>query len=101
MDNRILRIIQQQGMLSVPLLHRQTPDMEHFALLNGTKNNLCLDGNSSESSEWYRKMAWSSGNNTFIVFSDGICHIFRFDRPQIESYDEKLVFDNADRFFTI
>lgn len=99
MDGRISRIIQQQGMLSVPLLHRQTADKEHYALLNGTKKNLCLDGNLSESSGWYRKMAWSSGNNTYIVFNNGMCRVFRFDRPQIESYDEKLIFDNADRFF--
>jgi len=99
MDSRISKMIQQQGMLSVPLLHRQTSEKEHFALLNGTKNNLCLDGKSSELSEWYRKMAWSSGNNTYIAFNNGLCHIFRFDRPQIESYDEKLVFDNTDSFF--
>lgn len=86
-------------MLSVPLLHKQSADLEHYALLNGTKNNLCLDCLSSESSEWYRKMAWSSGNNSYIAFNNSMCHIFRFDRPQIESYDEKLVFDNADRFF--
>lgn len=99
MDSRISKMIQQQGMLSVPLLHRQTSEKEHFALLNGTKNNLCLDGKSSELSEWYRKMAWSSGNNIYIAFNNGMCHIFRFDRPQIESYDEKLVFDNTDSFF--
>lgn len=99
MDGRLSRIVLQQGMLSVPLLHRQTADKEHYALLNGTKNNLCLDGNLSEQSEWYRKMAWSSGNNTYIAFSGGKCHIFRFDRPQIESYDETLIFDHADSFF--
>lgn len=99
MDVRIATAIEQQGLLSVPLLHKQTTDMERYALLNGTSNNLCLDGNSSEQSEWYRKMAWSSGNNTYIAFNGGMCHIFRFDRPQIESYDEKLVFDNATRFF--
>ena len=99
MDGRIVSLIQQQGMLSVPLLHRQTAEMEHYALLNGAKNNLCLDGNSSEQSEWYRKMAWSSGNNTYIAFDGGKCHIFRFDRPQIESYEGNLVFDHADRFF--
>ena len=99
MDSRITTIIKQQGLLSVPLLHKQAMELEHYAILNGTKNNLCLDGNSSEQSEWYRKMAWSSGNNTYIVFSAGMCHIFRFDRPQVESYDEKLVFDNAGRFF--
>lgn len=99
MDGRITTIIEQQGLLSVPLLHRQTSDIERYALLNGTRNNLCLDGNSSEQSEWYRKMAWSSGNNTYIAFNGGMCHVFRYDRPQIESYDEKLVFDNASRFF--
>lgn len=99
MDSRITTIIEQQGLLSVPLLHRQTSNLERYALLNGTRNNLCLDGNSSEQSEWYRKMAWSSGNNTYIAFNGGMCHVFRFDRPQIESYDEKLVFDNAGRFF--
>lgn len=99
MDGRIVSLIQQQGMLSVPLLHRQTAEREHYALLNGAKNNLCLDGNSSEQSEWYRKMAWSSGNNTYIAFDGGKCHIFRFDRPQIESYEGNLVFDHADRFF--
>lgn len=57
-----MSLIQQQGMLSVPLLHRQAAEREHYALLNGAKNNLCLDGNLSEQSEWYRKMAWSSGN---------------------------------------
>ena len=41
-----MSLIQQQGMLSVPLLHRQTTEREHYALLNGAKNNLCLDGNS-------------------------------------------------------
>ena len=99
MDGKIVRIIEQQGLLSVPLLHRQAKEKEHYALLNGTTNNLCLDGNSSEQSEWYRKMAWSSGNNTYIAFDGSVCRIFRFDRPQIESYDEKLVFDHADRFF--
>jgi len=99
MDGRIVSLIQQQGMLSVPLLHRQAAEREHYALLNGAKNNLCLDGNLSEQSEWYRKMAWSSGNNTYIAFDGGKCHIFRFDRPQIESYEENIVFDHADSFF--
>lgn len=99
MDVRIATAIEQQGLLSVPLLHKQTTGMERYALLNGTSNNLCLDGNSSEQSDWYRKMAWSSGNNTYIAFSGGMGHIFRFDRPQIESYDEKLIFDNVARFF--
>ncbi len=99
MNYRIQRMIEQQGMLSVPLLHRQTRDIEHYALLNGTRNNLCLDGNLSEQSEWYRQKAWSSGNNTYIAFDGRMCYVFRFDRPQIESYDEKIVFDNTDRFF--
>lgn len=100
MNARIMNLIQQQGMLSVPLLHRQTADKEHYALLNGTKNNLCLDGITSEQSDWYRRMAWSSGNNTYIAFDGGKCHIFRFDTPQIESYDENLIFDHADSFFS-
>ena len=28
-----------------------------------------------------------------------LCHIFRFDRPQIESYNSNLVFENSSRFF--
>lgn len=99
MSDGVSTIIQQQGLLSIPLFHGQASDLERYALLNGTKNNLCLDCNLSEQSEWYRKMAWSSGNNTYIAFNGGMCHIFRFDRPQIESYDEKLVLDNAGRFF--
>lgn len=91
-------MVEQQGLLRVPLLHRQAVDMEYFALLNGTKNNLCLDGHVTQSNEWYRKMAWSSGNNTYIAFSNGMCHIFRFDRPQVESYEENVVFENADKF---
>lgn len=98
MDARICTMIQQQGLLNVPLLHRQAAGLEYYALLNGSKNNLCLDGRAEQKSEWYRKMAWSSGNNTYLGFSGGKCHIFRFDRPQIESYDEGLVFDNADKF---
>lgn len=99
MDGRISTIIEQQGLLRVPLLHNQAAGMERYALLNGTKNNLCLDVNTSEGSEWYRTMAWSSGNNTYLAFNKSMCHIFRFDSPQIESYDEKLVFGNANRFF--
>lgn len=53
-------MVEQQGLLRVPLLHKQTVDMEYYALLNGTKNNLCLDGHLTQTSEWYRKMAWSS-----------------------------------------
>lgn len=99
MDSRILRMIEQQGLLNVPLLHQQAADEEHFALLNGTKNNLCLDGCLAKESEWYRKMAWSSGNNTYICFGDSKCHIFRFDRPQVESYEESLVLQNSEKFF--
>ena len=98
MDAKICTMIQQQGLLSVPLLHRQAADMEYYALLNGSKNNLCLDGRAVQTSEWYRNMAWSSGNNTYLGFSGGKCYIFRFDRPQIESYDEGLVFGNAEKF---
>lgn len=99
MDARISTMIQQQGLLSVPLLHRQAAGVECYALLNGSKNNLCLDGRAEQTSEWYRKMAWSSGNNTYLGFSNGNCHIFRFDRPQVESYEERVVFENADKFF--
>ena len=98
MDARISTMIQQQGLLRVPLLHNQAADMEYYALLNGSKNNLCLDGRGEQESDWYRKMAWSSGNNTYLGFFGGTCHIFRFDKPQIESYEENLVFDNADKF---
>lgn len=91
-------MVEQQGLLRVPLLHKQTVDMEYYALLNGTKNNLCLDGHLTQTSEWYRKMAWSSGNNTYVGFGNGMCHIFRFDRPQVESYEESVVFENADKF---
>ena len=92
-------MVEQQGLLQVPLLHRQNAKEEYFALLNGAKNNLCLDGHVSRPSEWYRKMAWSSGNNTYIGFEGGMCHIYRFDRPQVESYEENVVFENADKFF--
>ena len=98
MDTRLSTMIQQQGLLSVPLLHCQAAGMEYYALLNGSKNNLCLDGRAEQASEWYRKMSWSSGNNTFLGFSGGQCHVFRFDRPQVESYDEGLVFENAEKF---
>lgn len=27
-----------------------------------------------------------------------MCHIFRFDHPQVESYEESVVFENADKF---
>lgn len=91
-------MVEQQGLLRVPLLHKQAVDMEYYALLNGTKNNLCLDGHVTQTSEWYRKMAWSSGNNTYVSFDNGMCHIFRFDRPQVESYEESVVFENADKF---
>lgn len=92
-------MVEQQGLLSVPLFHRQAAEMKHFALLNGDRNNLCLDYNTEESSDWYRKNAWSSGNNTYLSFVNGLCHIFRFDRPQVESYEQSLVFGNSDKFF--
>ena len=98
MDAKITTMIEQQGLLSVPLLHHQAVELEYYALLNGGKNNLCLDGRAEQTSEWYRKMAWSSGNNTYIGFGNGMCHIFRFDRPQVESYEERVVFENADKF---
>ena len=92
-------MIEQQGLLSVPLFHQQAAGIEHFALLNGDRNNLCLDGNGTENSDWYRRNAWSSGNNIYLVFGNGLCYIFRFDRPQVESYEQSLVFDNTDKFF--
>lgn len=92
-------MIEQQGLLKVPLLHNQAAELEYYALLNGEKNNLCLDCNVARESEWYRRMAWSSGNNIYIGFGNGQCHIFRFDRPQIESYEQRLVFDNTEKFF--
>lgn len=99
MNERIQRMIEQQGMLSVPLMHKQARNIDRYALLNGSRNNICLDGNSSEQSEWYRQKAWSSGNNAYVSFYGGICYIFRFDRPHVESYDEKIVFENSDQFF--
>lgn len=99
MDNRITTMIAQQGMLNVPLLHNQEAGEGHYALLNGERNNLCLDCFAKESSEWYRMMAWSSGNNTYIGFDDRNCHIFRFDRPQVESYEKGIVFNNSEKFF--
>ena len=99
MDARITTMVEQLGLFSVPLFHRQAAGLEHFALLNGDKNNLCLDCNAAENSDWYRKNAWSSGNNTYLSFGNGLCHIFRFDRPQVESYEQSLVFSNSDKFF--
>lgn len=99
LDARILTMVEQQGLLRVPLFHKQTVDMGHFALLNGDKNNLCLDCNVSNEGDWYRKMAWSSGNNTYLGFGKGMCRIFRFDRPQVESYKQDIVFSNSDQFF--
>ena len=100
MDARIMTMVEQQGLLRVPLLHKQAANAEHYALLNGTKNNLCLDGHATEDSEWYRKMAWSSGNNTYICFDNGKCYIYRFDRPQLESYEQGIIFNNSDKFFS-
>ena len=92
-------MVEQQGLLSVPLLHNQAAEAEHYALLNGTRNNLCLDGHLTQDNGWYRRMAWSSGNSTYIAFENGMCNIFRFDRPNVESYEQKLVFENSSRFF--
>lgn len=92
-------MVEQQGLLSVPLFHKQAAGMEHFALLNGDRNNLCLDCRLSENSDWYRKNAWSSGNSTYLGFGNGMCHIFRFDKLQVESYEQSLVFGNTDKFF--
>ena len=98
MDVRLKTMIGQQGLLKVPLFHKQPVELEHYALLNGTKNNLCLDGQGDENPLWYRKMAWSSGNNTYLSFKDGKCFIFRFDKPQVESYEQRLIFENSDKF---
>lgn len=92
-------MVEQQGLLRVPLFHKQTADVAHYALLNGDKHNLCLDCNISNDGDWYRRMAWSSGNNIYLGFGNGLCHIFRFDRPLVESYDQNLVFGNSDQFF--
>lgn len=99
MDVRISGMIGMQGLLSVPLFHQQEVGVEHFALLNGAKNNLCLDGRSEEKSEWYRKMAWSSGNSIYLAFGQEKCHIFRYDRPQIESYKQDIILENSAKFF--
>lgn len=99
MDVRLSTMIEQQGLLRVPLLHKQAAELEYYALLNGVKNNLCLDCHVERESEWYRKMAWSSGNNTYLGFGKGMCYIFRFDRPHVESYEQNLVFENSDKFF--
>ncbi len=100
MDARITRMIEQQGLFRMPLLHKQVVSDEHLALLNGVKNNLCLDGCLTQDTGWYRKMAWSSGNSTYLGFGEGRCHIFRFDKPQVESYEQSIVFENADKFFS-
>ena len=92
-------MIEQQGLLPVPLFHQQAAEVEHFALLNGDRNNLCLDANATNESDWYRRMAWSSGNNIYLAFGNSLCHIFRFDSPQVESYEQNLVFSYSDRFF--
>lgn len=99
MNANIISLTEQTGRIYVPLLHKQRSDQEHYALLNGSSNNVCVDANNVEQSEWYRRMAWSSGNNTYLSFGNGQCFIYRYNTPKVESFDERLVIDNAEKFF--
>lgn len=99
MEPQIKALVDSVGLLNVPLLHNQQADVPLYALLNGSTNNVCVGINTECSMMDYQQMAWSSGCNYFLEFMRNRCNVVRFDTPRMESYEEGVLLQNADRFF--
>lgn len=99
MNAQIERFVNQAGLLNVPLFHDQDRACEKYALLNGSTNNLCVDAEPWQQETNYKGIAWSAGNNNYLLFENGKCTLFRSDHPSAEIYPIQLILDHSDEFF--
>ena len=100
MNAQIERFVNQVGLLNVPLFHNQDRLLEKYALLNGSSNNLCIDAEPWRQEVDYKGIAWSAGNNNYLLFENGKCTLIRSDRPMAEMYPLQLILDHSDEFFS-
>jgi len=99
-ESQIKALVEGVGLLNVPLRHNQQVGVPLYALLNGSANNVCAGVDTEFSIADYQQMAWSSGCYYFLEFLHDRCNVIRFDSSRIESYEENILLQNADRFFT-
>lgn len=98
-EPQIESLVKGVGLLNVPLRHNQQTDVPLYALLNGSSNNVCAGVNTNYSIMDYRQMAWSAGCYYFLKFFSNRCDVIRFDTPKVESYEETVLLQNAEKFF--
>lgn len=99
MEPQIKALVDGVGLLNVPLRHNQQAGVSLYALLNGSTNNVCAGVNTECSMMDYQQMAWSSGCYYFLEFLHNRCNVIRFDSPRMESYEDAVLLQSADRFF--
>lgn len=99
MNAQIKRFVNQVGLLNVPLFHNQERGCEKYALLNGSANNLCVDAEPWRQETDYRGIAWSAGNNNYLLFENDKCALIRSDRLSAEVYPIQIILDHSDNFF--
>lgn len=100
MNAQIERFVNQVGLLNVPLFHNQDSAWEKYALLNGSTNNLCVDAEPWRREADYKGIAWSTGNNNYLLFENGKCTLLRSDYPSAEVYPIQLILDHSDEFLS-
>lgn len=96
-DDRIAKIIAELGVLPVYLLHNQS-DNSKYALLNGNKNNFCIDFNNEFDKDTYRSLAWSANINNFLAVKGQDAFLFSSNRKDAEKIKYDLVINNLPKF---
>ncbi len=96
-DKRIVKIIAELGVLPVYLLHNQKDDSK-YALLNGTKNNFCIDFNNEFDKDIYRSFAWSANINNFLSINGNDALLFSSNKRDPEKIKYDIIINNLPKF---
>lgn len=87
------------GVLPVFLFHNQDYEAKQYALLNGNKNNFCIDLNNDYTAKDYTNFAWSSGVNNFLSINRDKSFLYRYDSQTPEEYSTEIIISNLQKFY--
>ena len=87
------------GVLPVNFLHRQSSEVEKYAMLNGYANNFCLSFTPEDSADIARSRAWSANMSNYVSIEGDNVRLFSLHKTEPESIPYYYVYQNLSKFY--
>lgn len=87
------------GVLPVNFLHKQSSEVEKYAMLNGYANNFCLSFTPENSADDARSSVWSANMSNYVSVEGNSLKLFSLHKAEPESISYYYVYQNLSKFY--